>query len=92
MRGERVLRNAQRACDVAGRQTFGLMPNEQPEGLEPRWLRKRGKTGESRFYFHNSRYIEICDGAMTLPAKLRQAHCWRPFALSPQTEFQERFA
>ncbi len=65
MGGERVLWNAERAGDVAGRQTLGLVPDEQAEGLEPRRLRKRGKTGESRFYFHKSRYIEIYDGAMT---------------------------
>jgi hypothetical protein len=41
------------------------VPDEQTEGLEPRRLRKRGQTGESRFYFHKSRYIEINDGAMT---------------------------
>ena len=65
MGGERVLRNAERAGDLAGRQTLGFVPDEQTEGLEPRRLRKRGKTGESRFYFHKSRYIEINDGAMT---------------------------
>lgn len=52
MGGQRVLWNAERAGDVAGRQTLGLVPDEQAEGLEPRRLRKRGKTGESRFYFH----------------------------------------
>jgi class 3 adenylate cyclase len=39
----------------------------EAEGLEPRRLRKRGQTGESRFYFHKSRYIEINDGGMTFP-------------------------
>ena len=90
MGGERVLRNAERPRHVAGRQTLGLVPDEQTEGLEPRRLRKRGKTGESRFYFHKSRYIEINDGAMTFlmgaPALLRarssvtQAHCQEHFA------------
>jgi hypothetical protein len=66
------------------------VPDEQTEGLEPRRLRKRGKTGESRFYFHKSRYIEINDGAMTFlmgaPALLRarssvtQAYCQEHFA------------
>ncbi|KAF0122927.1 MAG: hypothetical protein FD139_1619 [Methylocystaceae bacterium] len=65
MGGERVLWNAERPRDVAGRQTLGLVPDEQTEGLEPRRLRKRGQTGERRFYFHKSRYIEINDGAMT---------------------------
>ncbi|KAF0211256.1 MAG: hypothetical protein FD172_2059 [Methylocystaceae bacterium] len=55
MGGERVLWNAERPRDVAGRQTLGLVPDEQTEGLEPRRLRKRGQTG----------YIEINDGAMT---------------------------
>jgi hypothetical protein len=41
--------------------------DEQAEGFEPRRLRKRGQTGESRFYFHKSRYIEINDSAMTIP-------------------------
>lgn len=67
MGGERVLWNAERAGDVAGRQTLGLVTDEQAEGFEPRRLRKRGQTGESRFYFHKSRYIEINDSAMTIP-------------------------
>lgn len=39
MGGERVLWNAERPRDVAGRQTLGLVPDEQTEGLEPRRLR-----------------------------------------------------
>lgn len=92
MRGERVLWNAERARDVAGWKSFWLMPDKQSEGLEPRRLRKCGKTRESCFYFHNSRYIEINDGAMTLPAKLRRAHCWWTFSLLPNLNFRSAFA
>lgn len=62
---ERVLRDAQRPGDVAGGKSLWFMPHKQPERLEPSWLRERRETGERRFYFHNSRYIDIYDAPMT---------------------------
>ena len=73
---QRVLRHAERARDVARRQSLRLMPHEQAKGVEPGRLRQRREAGEGGFHFHNSRYIEIDDGSMTFQRRAPQRHCW----------------
>ena len=43
MRRHRVLWHAERAREIAGRDTLGFMPHEQPKSLEPCGLGQRGK-------------------------------------------------
>ena len=59
MRGHRVLGNGELLGDLAGREPFGLVFDEQPENLQPGGLRKRGQREDGGFGFHISRLMDI---------------------------------
>jgi hypothetical protein len=59
MKRQRVRREFERICDLAGRQTFRPGLNQQPEHREAMLLRKSGQSRDGIGVFHISTIIEI---------------------------------
>jgi len=77
MRGERVVRAADRMGDCSGRRAVGLAPHEQPEDIQPRRLTKRRRCRQrmrSRNFVAARRRTDMadnCQGILSHPSHHR---------------------